>query len=852
MEDEILAAERVRVVVRVRPLSNRGLQQDRSNQTVTVDHEKGQVFVCKKNLGREMDRELRYTFDRVFNEKASQVELFNYLRDGVQQVAQGYNCTIFAYGQTGSGKTHTMVGQDFEYYLATLSSDLETCQSCPSSWGVIPRAIKSLFEELQSISKLGSACVVHCSYMQIYNNDVYDLLQDSKKRTKDPLAVREMTKGNDKQVYVSGISEFRVTNVQEALQLLNTGNLNRTIRATKYNEKSSRSHALLQFSIEVESRGLESSTTIIRRAKLNLVDLAGSEKWDSGVVTRSDRSKELTSINQSLSALGNVISALVNSKRSHIPFRNSKLTRLLQDSLGGNTRTVVIATITSSESAVDETISTLQFADRAKCVAVRVKVNEFVDDAILLAQAQREISRLRLLLKQSGSGRQLFMLEGQVRSLSKQNAALVAENQKLRHTIENFQKPSLNQKCEIRERTSWDQITNLANTPTIAPAADRYSLQGVEDQPTYSLKLNKLRFDLEALGAKPVNLDRNNEEFEQAAKEEEALLQEIQAERRELERQFLVVSGERDNQGSDSCSDVSEELCPMCEKNIDYHNDAELDRCIELETKMVISQAKQHLPLSVGEREMKRRPYTQMSQALVHTLRIGSSASDSGLFRAPSTSTHKIPSSNNLQKQSTSSRANVLANDDGVICVSEKRHLKKKMTDNQQHNLSKKNLFRSNGEDSKQADRQASSSQSILTPILRKGHKGLKALKKFRATSPYNYPASCKEKQTALRRVSTIEAIETSHGESNQLVNAVVNSARDIGLELSVYKFRYDCWYNCTIVGFDRKRRMHCCQYECGDKQWQDLSGHKVKIIDRSNDTSIHINSQSSRALLNS
>ncbi|POM75305.1 Kinesin-like protein, partial [Phytophthora palmivora] len=375
MGDAIEAAERVRVVVRVRPQSDRELQQNSPHHTLTIDGNGGQVLVCKRKSENEIDRELRYAYDRVFDEKSDQADVFDYLRDGVQQVAQGFNCTIFAYGQTGTGKTHTMLGKDLEHHLAMTTACPETPEYS-QSWGVIPRAIESLFEELQSISCHGSAGVVHCSYMQIYNNDVYDLLQNNKQRMKDPLAVREMIKGNGKQIYVSGLSEFRVTSLQETLQLLKTGNRNRTIRATSYNEKSSRSHALLQLSIEVESRGLESAATIIRRAKLNLVDLAGSEKWDTEVVTGSDRSKELTSINQSLSALGNVISALVNPKRTHIPYRDSKLTRLLQDSLGGNTRTVVIATISPSESAIDETISTLQFADRAKCVTVRVKVNE--------------------------------------------------------------------------------------------------------------------------------------------------------------------------------------------------------------------------------------------------------------------------------------------------------------------------------------------------------------------------------------------------------------------------------------------------------------------------------------------
>ncbi|KAF1794384.1 Kinesin-like protein [Phytophthora cactorum] len=299
-------------------------------------------------------------------------------------------------------------------------------------------------------------------------------------------------------------------NLQETLQLLKTGNRNRTIRATTYNEKSSRSHALLQLSIEVESRGLESATTIIRRAKLNLVDLAGSEKWDSAVVAGSGRSKELTSINQSLSALGNVISALVNPKRTHIPYRDSKLTRLLQDSLGGNTRTVVIATISPSESAVDETISTLQFADRAKCVAIRVKVNELVDDAILLAQAQREISRLKLLLKQSGSHQQLSALEEQVARLTKEKELLLLRTRNFDTPSRVFGKPRRG-RTPVGERTTSQHSTKAAKlrdnsaivAPHSTPLANRNSAQGIDDRSSSSLQLNQLRLDLKALGTKP-------------------------------------------------------------------------------------------------------------------------------------------------------------------------------------------------------------------------------------------------------------------------------------------------------------------------------------------------------------
>ncbi|KAG3197285.1 hypothetical protein PC128_g6955 [Phytophthora cactorum] len=858
MVESIEAAERVRVVVRVRPPNDHELQQNSCHHTLTVDDEGGQVFVCKKKSESEVERELRYSYDRVFNEKANQSDVFNYLRDGVQQVAQGFNCTIFAYGQTGTGKTHTMLGQDLEHHLATTSLSPEAPESFPS-WGVIPRAIESLFDELQSISRHGSAGVVHCSYMQIYNNDVYDLLQDNKKRMKDPLAVREMIKGNAKQIYVSGLSEFRVTNLQETLQLLKTGNRNRTIRATTYNEKSSRSHALLQLSIEVESRGLESATTIIRRAKLNLVDLAGSEKWDSAVVVGSDRSKELTSINQSLSALGNVISALVNPKRTHIPYRDSKLTRLLQDSLGGNTRTVVIATISPSESAVDETISTLQFADRAKCVAIRVKVNELVDDAILLAQAQREISRLKLLLKQSGSHQQLSALEEQVARLTKEKGALVAENEKLRHTVASLRKASSWKDSRVGERTTSQHSTKAAKlrdnsaivAPHSTPLANRNSAQGIDDRSSSSLQLNQLRLDLKALGTKPAvftaftDQNTDNERFEQAAKAQELILQEIQTERRELERQLGLLSSLGDNQGGDSSgngdnSDGNEDPCPICGNDIDDHNDAELDRCIELEMKMINQQrtaatkpeTSPSSTLTVNTVQ-QQRPNTQTGkvakvQVSGPRIRVAprSAASDPRLRRVSTSAHGKARSyiSNEARKPSTPPQAKV-SNTVGKTNGLSEKSSKEAFTD------ARKGASRSSTGVNNQTDSQSSLTPQMPIPILRQGHKGLKALKKFRATSPYNNAVPRKKE-----RATPPEA--TSNGGSSQSTNAIVNSARDIGLELSVYKFRYDCWYNCTIVGFDRKRRMHCCQYDCGDKQWQDLSGHKAKVIGRSDDSS--------------
>ncbi|RLN20455.1 hypothetical protein BBO99_00006281 [Phytophthora kernoviae] len=674
--------------------------------------------------------------------------------------------------------------------------------------------------------------------MQIYNNDVFDLLQENKQRMKDPLAVREMIKGNGKQIYVSGLSEFRVTSVQETLQLLKAGNRNRTIRSTSFNEKSSRSHALLQLSVEVESRGMESATTIIRRAKLDLVDLAGSEKWDTDVVMGSDRSKELTSINQSLSALGNVISALVNPRRTHIPYRDSKLTRLLQDSLGGNTRTVVIATISPSESALDETISTLQFADRAKCVTVRVKVNELVDDAILLAQAQREISRLKLLLKQSSSHQQLSALEEQVGKLTKEKASLIAENQKLRRTIANLRKTTPG--SFITENTAATKLKDakLLLVPNPAPPAQQNNLRRSDDRPhsasSSSLQLSQLRLDLKALGeprSRPevftafVDENTENERFEQATKAQETILQEIQTERRDLERQLEFLSGnqahdnENRNNEAQSGGNGEDELCPICGQAIDDHSDAELDRCIELEMNMV----KQHnvaavkaAPLSERSLPDTRTPQQRAESQVEKENPPRSNGPNTGAIprntasdlriRRISTSAHGNVSpytSIGVRKPSTpqqSRTASKLGAREGESSAPVgNRPSEAFSSDNRTHNdLQRSNSSRSSGVANNQADTHSPSSNppEASIPILRQGHKGLKALKKFRSESPYNNAMLRKQKRTSSPQVSSSAPVvkDTSTGEGSDHPSIVfANSVRDIGLELSVYKFRCAC-----------------------------------------------------------
>ena len=550
-------------------------------------------------------------FDRVFPPTSTQQDVFDELVELVTGVAAGINATVFAYGQTGTGKTHTMMGGSAN----SSSPNSSIIGADTNSWGVIPRATELLFKKLEEITIDGSKSsisnaveegkrpplagegspspvriVVTLSYMQIYNDKVYDLLSSSPTVRgggggrgggsialfEKPLAIREgkqdedlhidpsytiraasgpptgvssshtlyaaQKDGDDERndadksshsitsrrslsarrgdqhgdasansnssmrilrkggrstssininkapshssgssgtnVHVVGLSQHSVTSFADVAVLLHRGSAMRAVRSTEFNEASSRSHAVLQFSVEIQREVPVLTTKVpglsdgdssisaaggnnrngrviaIRRAKLNLVDLAGSEKWFSGISSSSldatlnisgsaedistsstrpyssssssssvapnrakretrDRARELVSINKSLSALGNCIAALAEISepsggsgggvggggmrlpRTHIPYRDSALTRLLRDSLGGNTRTAIIATISPSAMCLEETFSTLNFAGRARRVFCRVRVNEHATEALQLDRARREILRLR-------------------------------------------------------------------------------------------------------------------------------------------------------------------------------------------------------------------------------------------------------------------------------------------------------------------------------------------------------------------------------------------------------------------------------------------------------------------------
>ena len=352
--------------------------EDNRVRIVDMNCEKGEVAVRNpESDAREPAKP--FTFDQVYDWNSKQEDLFHTCAlPIVDSVLTGYNGTVFAYGQTGTGKSHTMEGQ----------------WEPPELRGIIPRSFLRIFEKIDQTHDQNF--LVRASYLEIYNEEVRDLL------SKDPKNKLDLKEDADRGVYVKDLTSYVVKSVSEMENVLLAGKKNRSVGATLMNQDSSRSHSIFTIVVESSSTGADGSAHI-RAGKLNLVDLAGSERQSKTGAT-GDRLKEATKINLSLSALGNVISALVEAKTQHVPYRDSKLTRLLQDSLGGNTKTVMVANMGPADYNYDETISTLRYANRAKNIKNKPKINEDPKDA-MLREFQEEIQRLKAMLDgQDGGG----------------------------------------------------------------------------------------------------------------------------------------------------------------------------------------------------------------------------------------------------------------------------------------------------------------------------------------------------------------------------------------------------------------------------------------------------------------
>ncbi|XP_055957716.1 kinesin-like protein KIF3B [Patella vulgata] len=367
------SAECVKVVVRCRPMNEKETA-DHHVGVVEMDVNKGVIAV--KNINNPGDPPKTFTFDSVYDWNSKQRDLYDEtFHDLVESVLQGFNGTIFAYGQTGTGKTFTMQG---------IKED-------PELRGVIPNSFEQIFQHISRSQN--QQYLVRASYLEIYQEDIRDLL------SKDQSKRLDLKERPDTGIYVKDLSSFVTKSVKEIEHVMHVGNQNRSVGATNMNAHSSRSHAIFIVTVECSEIGVDNENHI-RVGKLNMVDLAGSERQAKTGAT-GDRLKEATKINLSLSALSNVISALVDGKSTHIPYRDSKLTRLLQDSLGGNARTVMVANIGPASYNCDETLTTLRYANRAKNIKNKPKINEDPKDA-LLREFQDEIARLKNQLTSKG------------------------------------------------------------------------------------------------------------------------------------------------------------------------------------------------------------------------------------------------------------------------------------------------------------------------------------------------------------------------------------------------------------------------------------------------------------------
>ncbi|PWZ25571.1 Kinesin-like protein KIN-7L, partial [Zea mays] len=478
-----------------------------------------------------------FAFDHVFDGAANNERIYGtVVRELIGAVVGGFNGTAFAYGQTSSGKTFTMNGSDADP-------------------GIIPRAVRDVFDTVRQADD--REFLIRVSYMEIYNEEINDLLTLEGQKLK-------IHESLDRGVYVSGLREEIVNSAEQVFELLQLGegtflslHSNRHFGETNMNMRSSRSHTIFRMVIESSGKDQTDGGDAIRVSVLNLVDLAGSERI---IKTGAEgvRLNEGKYINKSLMILGNVINKLSENgkQRGHIPYRDSKLTRILQPALGGNAKTSIICTAAPEEIHIEETRGTLQFASRAKCVSNCAQVNEILTDAALLKRQKLEIEELRKKLQGShseGLEQVVLKLRNDMHKseLERDRLAMELEDErKLRMTLE--QHLTEQQKLEA---ISSDHFTDsiqldLLKTPDSKSVPDgfvacrsRYS-QDVEFSPIPENLDNIAEEDLWTRLNKGCVTDLDMLEMTPNLKRESSFLQEKSSKMDELKQDIRVICGD--------------------------------------------------------------------------------------------------------------------------------------------------------------------------------------------------------------------------------------------------------------------------------------------------------------------
>ncbi|CAM6061067.1 unnamed protein product [Sphagnum tenellum] len=389
-----------------------------------------------------------WKLDRVFGSDATTLEIYEaHTKDIIGSAVQGFNGTVFAYGQTSSGKTYTMRGS-------------------PQEPGIIPLAVHEVFRNIQAVKT--REFLLRVSYMEIYNEEINDLLAPEAQK----LQIHENV---ERGIYVAGLREEIVVSPEQVLELMEFGENHRHVGETNMNVYSSRSHTIFRMVIESRDRSQDDPcgnnslqvSDAVRVSVLNLVDLAGSERVaKSGA--EGARLKEGTHINKSLMTLGTVINKLsegIQKQGGHVPYRDSKLTRILQPALGGNAKTAIICNVTPALVHTDETKGTLYFASRANRVTNCAQVNEIMTDAALLKRQKKEIEELRTKLQESHSE------HWEEEILHLRNALLKTELDRERMALELQEEKKAQAERERRLREQEQKIENLS-TMVINSAVD--------------------------------------------------------------------------------------------------------------------------------------------------------------------------------------------------------------------------------------------------------------------------------------------------------------------------------------------------------------------------------------------
>ena len=502
--------EKIKVLVRIRPF----LPNENSENTgLNIDSDTTQKIEISKSL-----KKFEATFDRVLSQNSTQKDVFNFVKPCMKLIKQGINCTILAYGQTGSGKTYTIFGgewamndQSTDYdkrknfnkdkYNFILNEELMIDPFSKTN-GIIPNLIMALFQTYGSYDSNENNIIITCSYIQIYNEKVYDLLVDEEEMVEQkknfdlntgignqanekpikqkPLKIKYDRKNG---VTIEGVNEIRTPSFYDIFELLRQGEINRKIRQTKRNEMSSRSHTI--FIINVQN--LKSNVI----SKIKLCDLAGSERYDSKEYYKKLHFDEMVNINKSLLVLGNVIHALGSNnnlnmtdnktkkqKKIFAPYKDSKLTQILEDSLGGNSVTYLLATISPCDENFEETLSTLKFADRAHSIMTKVSMNKLSnkDEGFKSKEFNKicdELFQLKQLLNIRRKRGTLEPIQEELLKLKDENTQLkkylggasnidrikelMTENKNLKKEIKNLNELNKNLKNEIKNKP----LTNL-------------------------------------------------------------------------------------------------------------------------------------------------------------------------------------------------------------------------------------------------------------------------------------------------------------------------------------------------------------------------------------------------------